>query len=285
MTLSEVVTGKRKCRFLLISDTFENDGSSLLIGIIQSLIDRKCAVHVLCYENHVSHFKDLLRVTEDTNVKYHDLLTDHKGWLGLDKAGSQNEVNELFTSMRGDSTLVIDSLASMIINSSSAAVYKLIHRVVSSKEQGCRIVGLLHQDMLDEYEVMEMNHIAGIILRIQPPKPNSHGRNLCCIQLKNTKGNNRRVEHYSVDACNRLWSEPYTEAVKSTPADVVDPMADVTTFKLSLDEKEKEARSQLVLPYLRNDPKVETPGSGIIHYQPDEMDDWDEEDPDNDLNI
>ena len=52
-----------------------------------------------------------------------------------------------------------------------------------------------------------------------------------------------------------------------------------STFNLQLNEKEREDRSQLEMPYWKDkkDPKIE--------YIPDDNDDWDDEDPDDDLDI
>lgn len=55
----------------------------------------------------------------------------------------------------------------------------------------------------------------------------------------------------------------------------------LTTFKLSLEDNEKETRSQVVLPYLKT---TQAP-KGAIFYEPDNNDDWDDEDPDDDLEI
>lgn len=54
----------------------------------------------------------------------------------------------------------------------------------------------------------------------------------------------------------------------------------LTTFKISLEEKEKESRDKLVLPYL-----PQKSGESKIFYEFDHVDDWDEEDPDDDLDI
>ena len=55
-----------------------------------------------------------------------------------------------------------------------------------------------------------------------------------------------------------------------------------STFNLSLSEKEKSDRSQVELPYLKqNSDKKES----HIEYIPDENDDWDDEDPDDDLDF
>lgn len=78
---------------------------------------------------------------------------------------------------------------------------------------------------------------------------------------------------------------------QNLPADQnqLDPTANLT-FNLSLSDKEKEARSQVILPYTYNKERQEcvlakSVGEGKIFYQPDEADDFDEEDPDDDLDI
>lgn len=57
------------------------------------------------------------------------------------------------------------------------------------------------------------------------------------------------------------------------------------SFKLDLTDQEKEARNAVQLPYVRHsDSSVNREFSATkIHYNPDEYDDWDEEEPDNDL--
>ncbi|XP_053378727.1 elongator complex protein 5-like [Mercenaria mercenaria] len=69
----------------------------------------------------------------------------------------------------------------------------------------------------------------------------------------------------------------------------VDPAANLT-FNLTLTDKEKKARSEVKLPYTydanrQDDSFTRSVGEGKIFYQPDEADDFDEEDPDDDLDI
>ena len=73
-----------------------------------------------------------------------------------------------------------------------------------------------------------------------------------------------------------------------------DPAANLT-FDLHLSSKEKQDRSKVILPYtaVRDGMGVATgspshaPGGsgGQIYYQPDDADDFDESDPDDDLDI
>ncbi|XP_043222775.1 elongator complex protein 5-like [Amphibalanus amphitrite] len=74
-------------------------------------------------------------------------------------------------------------------------------------------------------------------------------------------------------------------AARAAPAAPLAP--GLTTFSLQLSETEKQSRDRLVLPYLRPEQGGgdSGPGTGQIFYQPDAADDWDEEDPDDDLDI
>ena len=69
----------------------------------------------------------------------------------------------------------------------------------------------------------------------------------------------------------------------------VDPTENLT-FNLKLTDNERQARSNLKLPYMYHEEKksevaVSSVGEGKVFYQPDEADDFDEDDPDEDLNI
>lgn len=69
-----------------------------------------------------------------------------------------------------------------------------------------------------------------------------------------------------------------------------DPAANLT-FNLRLSDREREARSHLVLPYTytAKEKAAQLSGrgetGGQIFYEPDAADDIDEEDPDDDLDI
>jgi hypothetical protein len=79
-----------------------------------------------------------------------------------------------------------------------------------------------------------------------------------------------------------------TEPIKKPDKEVIDNAIahsipeNMSTFKISLSEKDKESRNNLVLPYL---PKENDNSGGKIHYAFDDIDDWDDEDPDDDLDI
>ena len=56
------------------------------------------------------------------------------------------------------------------------------------------------------------------------------------------------------------------------------------TFELGLSAQEKSARAATQLPYTEQQTAAADVG-GQIHYTPDDVDDWDDEDPDDDLDV
>ncbi|KAF9795768.1 hypothetical protein SFRURICE_018896 [Spodoptera frugiperda] len=57
--------------------------------------------------------------------------------------------------------------------------------------------------------------------------------------------------------------------------------ANLSTFKIEVDQNEKIHKYNLKLPYMS---KIHE-GESKVYYEPDAVDDWDEEDPDEDLDI
>ena len=112
-----------------------------------------------------------------------------------------------------------------------------------------------------------------------------------------------QLEHYAVSqSFGVLSTTDYSEKSHSSAnltvaINELDPTANLT-FDLRLSSKEKEERSKVVLPYtaaaVRDGVGVapgavghtsRVTGGGQIYYQLDDVDDFDESDPDDDLDI
>ncbi|XP_069703076.1 elongator complex protein 5 isoform X2 [Periplaneta americana] len=152
------------------------------------------------------------------------------------------------------------------------------------------IICLMHEDTLpfSHAALPQLRHLATAYIEITAPTQSSNGNPIASTIYKKKSGRVlKEVEYYSVDSENRLKAEKLTSAFAGPAAsdqemkDDDDLLADLTTFKLSLGQQEKQARSELVLPYLRMNKEK----GGKVFYQPDAADDWDEEDPDDDLDV
>lgn len=64
----------------------------------------------------------------------------------------------------------------------------------------------------------------------------------------------------------------------------MDPAAGLP-FNLTLSDKEKVDRSQVKLPYKYTETQKANRLEGRVFYEPDAVDDWDDSDPDDDLDI
>ncbi|KAF9168333.1 Elongator complex protein [Actinomortierella ambigua] len=72
---------------------------------------------------------------------------------------------------------------------------------------------------------------------------------------------------------------PDIERLDLEESQTVDPTANLS-FNLNLTEEQRKAKSETVLPYLKTQES-----SGAIYYEPDAGDDFDDDDPDDDLTI
>ncbi|ORX45457.1 hypothetical protein DM01DRAFT_1170759 [Hesseltinella vesiculosa] len=107
------------------------------------------------------------------------------------------------------------------------------------------------------------------------------------------------TNHFYLDANTNQWvvtdfdQEADEDVVIETPEPVADPTANLS-FNLTLTEEQRKTKDSLVLPYLKAQqieleghmPSVQPPpAGGAIYYEPDAADDFDDEDPDDDLDI
>ncbi|GBP70090.1 hypothetical protein EVAR_98922_1 [Eumeta japonica] len=78
-----------------------------------------------------------------------------------------------------------------------------------------------------------------------------------------------------------LISTPIKDEQQKALEDVEININKIATFKIGLEENEKIERNKLELPYMN---KIHS-GQSKVYYEPDIVDDWDDEDPDDDLDV
>ncbi|KAJ2631688.1 Elongator complex protein [Coemansia sp. RSA 1694] len=77
---------------------------------------------------------------------------------------------------------------------------------------------------------------------------------------------------------------PAARPLQQPPSQAPDPAANLS-FNLNLTDKQRRDKAEVALPYLEARVADAASGGGEIIYQLDEEDDWDEDDPDDDLEI
>ncbi|KAM9717989.1 elongator complex protein 5 isoform 2-T2 [Menidia menidia] len=295
--LSELLQGTDTGGFLVIQDSCRYSGRHLLKSFINSALNREEAVHVICFDVSEEELKDGLSTSLTQRLHLHNAYMDPLGWSDHPTfAVHQFNAVDLAhlvkqTSHTKPATLVIDSLSWILRHVSPPAVCKTIQQL---KKGGAvrAIIGLLHADMHQRGTVGSVCHLATFVITVAP------GTKAHEAVAKITK----RSKSGKVLQDDEIFSvkEDFTVTVLSTPynpehkqSDTIEQQVDPTanlTFNLRLSDAEREAKEKLALPFVFSKEKKTAlihsgPGSGRILYEPDASDDYDQEDPDDDLDI
>lgn len=156
------------------------------------------------------------------------------------------------------------------------------------KEKNRKLVATIHGDCHDSQTVEILKHHSDIwfsitnstFLQTQVIKFHSKGKvekSLYDFTIEDAKVKSI-VE---TKAKNKIIAAAGIDTTVAVVKDEASSMP-ISSFNLSLSDKEKEDRQQLEMPFWK---KSQEKSGSKIEYIPDENDDWDEEDPDDDLDF
>uniref|UniRef100_UPI0037E9384D elongator complex protein 5 n=1 Tax=Semicossyphus pulcher TaxID=241346 RepID=UPI0037E9384D len=295
--LPELLQGTDAGGFLIIQDSAGCSGRHLLKSFINAALNREEAVHVLCFDVSEEELKDGLQGSPIRRLHFHTAYTDPLGWTDHPAFTVHQFCLEELThlikqkSHSKPATLVIDSLSWIFRHLSPPAVCKTLHQL--RKGGAVRaIIGLLHADMHQRGTVGSVCHMATSVITVAPGMKGDE--TVAKITKRSKSGKVMQVEEiFSIreDLTVIVQGKPSQIGAKQTdPAEQeTDPTANLT-FNLRLSDTEREAKEKLALPFVFSKEKKTTllhsgPGSGRILYEPDANDDYDQEDPDDDLDV
>jgi len=150
----------------------------------------------------------------------------------------------------------------------------------------------IHGDCHEDSVRNGLKKLSDAVLSITEPNFDGKGSAKCQVTSYKTKGKNSRVisNHY----INSTLDFKRVEKIETTNTEEPEDVNLETTFNLGLKLSERQAKTQVELPFWRPEQRsnlTENPksksekGRGAIIYVADETDDCDEEDPDDELNI
>ncbi|XP_041635485.1 elongator complex protein 5 [Cheilinus undulatus] len=295
--LTELLQGADTGGVLIIQDSTRCCGRHILKSFINAALNRDEAVHVLGFEVGEEEIKDGLKGPSIERLHFHDAYTDPLGWTDQPAFTAHQFCLEKLshlvkqTTPSKPATLVIDSLSWILRHHRAPAVCKTLHEL--RKGGAVRaIIALLHADMHPRGTVGSVCHLATSIITVAPGIKGDEA--LARITKRSKSGKVTQDEEiFSIN-------EDFTVIVQSKPSHLgpkqtdteeqeADPTANLT-FNLRLSETEREAKEKLALPFVFSKEKKTAllhsgPGSGRILYEPDANDDYDQEDPDDDLDV
>uniref|UniRef100_A0A670Z1V1 Elongator complex protein 5 n=1 Tax=Pseudonaja textilis TaxID=8673 RepID=A0A670Z1V1_PSETE len=261
---------------LLIQDSVACEGRSLLKSFITAAVQRAESIHVLSFDLPELEFKDGLSTEVTSQILFHDAFPDPLGWSGkgngltLQVFSASELASRLAPTSRGPITLVLDSLSWLLLRLPFPSVCQVLAQLPRRANVAglkiVRIVALVHGDLHPPAQLDVLKTLACLVVALQPGPRSGWGGE----------------------------GTPQTAAVLhrkrgSQLLEKVDPTARLT-FNLRLTEAERQARESVPLPYHFSAEKKSSllqtsTEEGKIYYEPDAADDFDDEDPDDDLDV
>uniref|UniRef100_UPI00358F3C5F elongator complex protein 5 n=1 Tax=Myxine glutinosa TaxID=7769 RepID=UPI00358F3C5F len=299
-------------QFTVIVDSVENPGRLLFNSLVKTTAMRGDLVQIFHFEQSkdelTAGFEDILV----SQMLFHDCFSDPLGWNYTEGILNKPLERETFREMVQKSagsigsrpiTVAFDSLSPLLWANGWPRLCHALHSLVSQHSKhgtsSFRLLCLLHCDVHPSGETAAICHMANTTLTVLTPPPkqalSSAGSEMLQIEASACRQSGRgAVEKATVilDAdltasvvlTTTFVKEKLTEDVNSKN----DPTADLP-FNLHLSDDERCARDGLVLPFhisaKRKQAILSKADDGQIFYLPDREDDFDEEDPDDDLDI
>ncbi|BFZ00509.1 hypothetical protein BsWGS_03548 [Bradybaena similaris] len=279
--LQDLLTGLEKIGLILVTDDASCPGRHLLLNWIYHCGTRCDKLILVCFERHPDFFKEWLPLDIQKKVA---VVDGRKMAASVGRAAE--DIEDVVTNVISGSGeavgVVIDSLTLHLILKSAPVTCSFLHNLAAGS-QVTQVVALLHRDVHDENTCRLLEHTAPTVVELTST---AGAKYMCCVRHCRPTGKVfTSREYFCIDDSFHISNFGSTASHDSLSQHI--PQDDLTTklpFNLSLTDAEKDARSKVKLPYLKDGGDSE-PSSGRIFYQPDEVDDFDEEDPDDDLNI
>ncbi|GLV38270.1 hypothetical protein CBL_12918 [Carabus blaptoides fortunei] len=281
--LTTILNNSPAPKCVVIQDSLTLCGTNILLSIMRThLALRKHRVHFILFENSPERVRNSL---PSHNLLVYDCISDNNGWLNNDT--NADKFTELLATNELKGIVVIDSIAHVILEYGIGRTYRVLHELLSQKDV-IQVLTSLHEDtVLNKHEILNyFNHISTLYMTLTPGENNT-----ARVQYQYKKSGAKiikQTEEYFFT--NNLLQTKSLEKINVTallPNTTPDKLPEnMSTFRISLDENERKSREQLTLPYTKQANITEYgSGGGNVIYNLDDIDDWDEEDPDDDLDI
>ncbi|CAG8594512.1 12280_t:CDS:2 [Gigaspora rosea] len=315
--LDRLLNFKESSGFIVIEDTILQSGYLLLKEFVKKITENnKQNVIIFCVESSPQYF--LESVKSNKNV----IFLDAYSHLGSYESDDMDDIasNSNFTLIIDSLTpLLLTSIPSTF------SFLKKISSELTSEMNTFRAIAVYHSDiptypingitgMLNIRNTI-MNHFATTTITIKNMEQtrkesiyeyskgadtminvhmNSPECSICVIEHRKKSGkifyerNKYNIDQSTNDLIIQFAKE-ITNDINAKDNNNPDPTMANISFNLSLTEEQKKAKNDVILPYTKvqdqyEEKKVDSSG-GMIFYEPDANDDFDEEDPDDDLTI
>jgi len=282
-TLEKLINGTElpPPKLLLIAGSVSARGNGLLFATVSSRINSGNKVHYVTTSVPTSNIHNLENLGEKSNLELYNGFSDPCGWDEEENVIHLTKpLNELFNfkSDIEENVIIIDKIDDFVNHQSELQLINSLNKLLKESSV-CQVIIHCNMDILTESFLSALCYISAAQVTLIPTVPCS-----CKVLFKKNSGKLIKA-HESFKLTDKFVIQ-YIKAVEKTASSQVEItdtdaiLAAQTTFNLTLTQDQKLAKSKLLLPHQR----IQSHG-GHIHYTPDDADDWDEDDPDDDLDI
>lgn len=302
----EVASGDGAFDFMLLTDRSRLPGWPVFWATINGIAHKFEDLHLFTFEKLPNEHQRNFPPQFTGQVHYHDYASDPLGWnCEKNIVPSNFWISEQIQNLGSKDTLiVIDSLIPFLkycgLQQFSFNL-ETIRDVFAKSRKKFSIFSLLHRDLCDGTMAKRVSYLSNCVLNLVSleeigrfSKSSTGNENLCEIIRKKKGGKiTESIESFIITKQGVVVSKSWQPQDQIKDLDVGDspdsPLEEEelvrSTFKLNLSEREKEARNKLVMPYTKPSHLRAVASEGMIYYEPDDADDFDDEDPDDDLDF
>ncbi|XP_045469281.1 elongator complex protein 5 [Harmonia axyridis] len=257
-------------KFILINDCLQEKGLPLVYNLNEHHQKLNNKVKCFVFEGNFTKISDVLT---SHNIISYDFTKSKEITLDDIKKTFEKELTH-------DSVIIIDSLVHLIYLYGFDETCKLLNSLIREMKDGQQIITILHIDLLKNSKktAKYLEHLATLSLTFDPRISRVN------YTYKKIRGRVfKQIEAYKFEQGQFVTEVLKKQDVQELILEKINEVSpeNLSTFKIGLSEADKKARDELTLPYL---PKDSESAEGII-YNFDDEDDWDEEDPDDDLDL
>ena len=313
--LQKILEGVELPKFLLIKDYTSVRDDSCFLSCVANRCKQSYNVHCFLLEHKQFYLRHRLQpaILNDSNIPtLHDLCSDPYGWNTCINQGmnstTPDQMNNVSLAILGQNNVVVAiDCVKVLQNDVSKTLYQNLIEIKNQKNI-VQFILMVHADLLTPAECKVIDYLADAIVELT----NEHLmveylRQKSAIQrkdgdvnlpiakfiLKSTGKILNGVESFHISRNFSLETKQWVFDNSDMKNDDLENDSDLpkdVTFKLSLSKAEQQQRNKLVMPYtpVKLDVKIDNDTKNIDHnpqifYEPDEEDDFDDEDPDDDL--
>ncbi|KPJ15974.1 hypothetical protein RR48_10020 [Papilio machaon] len=237
----------------------EDDYNINILPLVTSLVEDKLKINLFSYEQSIKLWE---KVFQNQAVEYYQEF-DPESYIECIKQPCH---------------VFIDSVTQMSMHMGWHKCLTYI-RKLKSHENVVKLILVLHKDCIQMHSKLQKHlmHLAHATITYSENNPFQ-----IAVQIKLGNKFVKTEELLSYDnitsmlKCERITKEVIKDEEPAKP----NP-GNLTTFKIEVDQTQQLEKHNLKLPYMS---KINE-GKSKVYYEPDAVDDWDEEDPDEDLDI